>query len=364
MSHAGRALGLLLSGLATAGLPQATPAQTLAGKVVAAADGAPLVGTRVTLEDVAGTLLTTTLTDGRGGFSVPLPNDGAFVVQADRAGFRASTATVAADSVAPPVELRLARIVIPLDDLSTDMGKGCRVPARTAERVAELWNETRKALAVAALVEDQGRLGYQVETWYRHLDPRRLRVLEEDRTPHVGFRNTLRHPSPPADELAREGYVRGGRPGESLAFYPPDVHTLVSTIFPATHCLGFDGDAPEDGWVGLRFEPLDEQAMDVEGTLWIDARSYEPRRLEFRYTDLPWPLRTDKVGGGAEFRRLSDGAIITSRWWLRMPRVGVRQARITQWAAPTKRYTLAGIVEEGGRVLRVRTPDGSIEEIR
>jgi hypothetical protein len=229
----------------------------------------------VTLEDVAGTLLTTTLTDGRGGFSVPLPNDGAFVVQADRAGFRASTATVAADSVAPPVELRLARIVIPLDDLSTDMGKGCRVPARTAERVAELWNETRKALAVAALVEDQGRLGYQVETWYRHLDPRRLRVLEEDRTPHVGFRNTLRHPSPPADELAREGYVRGGRPGESLAFYPPDVHTLVSTIFPATHCLGFDGDAPEDGWVGLRFEPLDEQAMDVEGTLWIDARSYE-----------------------------------------------------------------------------------------
>lgn len=364
MTHGGRALAVLLTGLAAAVLPHEGCAQTVEGRVLAARDGTPLSGIHVTLLDVSGSALAASLTDAVGAFTLPSDGTGSYEVRADGPGFETSRSPVTVGTASPPLELRLRAVVISLDGMSTDMGKGCRVPEATAQRVAALWNETRKALAAAVLVQDQELLGYQIETWYRQLDPRRLRVLEESRTPRPGFQPTLRIPSPPAAELARDGYVRGGKPGESLVFYAPDAATLLSGVFPATHCLGFDDDAPEEGWVGLRFRPLDEQAMDVEGTLWIDARSYEPRRLEFRYTQLPWPLRTDKVGGGIEFTRLTGGALIMKRWWLRMPRVGVRDTRITQWAAPRKRYTLAGVVEEGGRVLRVQAADGSIEEMR
>lgn len=364
MSHGGRALVALLAGLAAASFPHTGRAQTVAGRVLAEGDGTPLAGVYVTLSDASGATISSCLTDGGGAFSLPAGGTGSYVIRADGPGLQGSGAPVRVEPGAPPTELRLRRVVIPLDDMSTDMGKGCRVPEGTARRVTALWNETRKALAAAVLVQDQALLAYQIETWYRHLDPRRLRVLEEHRTPRPGFQATLRIPSPSAAELARDGYIRGGKPGESLVFYAPDASTLLSSVFGATHCLGFQDDAPEGGWVGLRFRPLDEQAREVEGTLWIDAHSYEPRRLEFRYTELPWPLRTDKVGGGIEFTRLTGGALIMKRWWLRMPRVGVRATRITQWAAPRKRYSLEGVVEEGGRVLRVRAPDGSIEEMR
>jgi len=364
MLHRRRAVGLLLAAVCTL-LPSSLVAQDVRGQVLSDEDGRALAGARVVLEDSAGRSISVVLSDARGAFHVDAPGPGGFVLRGYHPGHEAGPVPVTlAENAAVDVELRLPAVAIPLDDMSTDPGKSCRIPEATAERVVALWNEVGKALKVAVLVEDQGLHGFEIETWYKQLDPRRLEVMEEDRSPRAGFHPTTRIPSPPADELAREGFVRGGGPGESLAFYGPDARTLMSVTFPSTHCLGFADDGPEDGWVGLTFSPLDERAMDVEGTLWIDGATYEPQRLEYRYSRLPWPVKTDKVGGGAEFRRLSDGALIVSRWWMRMPRIGVGQSRITQWAEPTRRYTLAAVFEEGGEVLRVRMPGGMVEEVR
>ncbi len=365
MLHRRRVFRLLLAA-AFCTLPSSRlAAQAVRGRVVSDGDGRALVGARVVLGDVAGRSISVMLSDAGGGFRFDAPGAGRYVLRGYHPGHEAGPVPVTLDeNVTADVELRLPSVAIPLDDMSTDAGKSCRVPEATAQRVVALWNEVGKALRVAVLVEDQGLHGFETEAWYRELDPRRLKVLEEDRSPRAGFHPTARIPSPPADELAREGYVRGGGPGESLAFYAPDARTLVSVTFPSTHCLAFDDEGPEDGWVGLTFSPLDERAMDVEGTLWIDAVTYEPKRLEYRYSRLPWPLKTDKVGGGTEFRRLSDGALIVSRWWMRMPRVGIGESRITQWAEPTRRYTLAAVFEEGGEVVRVRLPGGTIEQLQ
>jgi hypothetical protein len=366
MPHRRRAFRLLLAVALCALPPSPLAGQHLRGRVVSEEDGAALAGTQVVLEDTAGGSVAVALSNAAGAFRFELPGPGRYVLRGYHPGREAGPLPVTLEGGdTADVELSLPALVIPLDDLSTERGgRSCRVPEATTERVVALWNEVHKALSVATLVEDRGLHGFEVETWYRELDPRRLRVLDEDRSSRPGFRPTVRVPSPPAAELAREGFVRGGGPGESLAFYGPDARTLMSVTFPSTHCLGFTDQGPEEGWVGLTFSPLDERAMDVEGALWIDAETYEPRLLEYRYSKLPWPVKTDKLGGGAEFRRLSDGALIVSRWWMRMPRVGVGQSRITQWAEPTRRYTLAAIFEEGGEVLRVRMPGGGIEELR
>jgi len=364
----GRTVRLLLAVAAPlcAVPPARLVAQDLRGRVVADEDGEALAGTQVVLEDATAVPVAVALSDANGGFGFDLPGPGRYLLRGYHPGREAGPLPLTlGEGYAGEVELRLPSVVIPLDDLSTERGgRSCRLPEATAERVVALWNEVHKALSVATLVEDRGLHGFEVETWYKELDPRRLRVLDEDRSPRSGFRPTVRIPSPPAAELAREGFVRGGGPGESLAFYGPDARTLTSVTFPSTHCLGFREDGPEDGWVGLTFSPLDDRAMDVDGVLWIDGATYEPRLLEYRYSRLPWPVKTDKVGGRSEFRRLSDGALIVSRWWMRMPRVGVGQSRITQWAEPTTRYTLAAVFEEGGEVLRVRMPDGSLEEMQ
>jgi len=367
MIQGGRPLRLLVALAASvcAVPPAHTAAQDLRGRVVTAEGGGALVGARIVLEDDAGEQISIALSDAQGTFRFEAPAPGGYVLRGYHPGRQAAPVRLTLDgSATTDVELRLPAVVIPLDDLSADADGSCRFSEAVAERVVALWNEVHKALAVAALVEDRGRHSFEIETWYKQLDPRRLRVLEEDRATRPGFQPTTRVPSPPADELAREGFIRGGEPGESLAFYGPDARTLMSVTFPSTHCLGFTDEGPEARWVGLTFSPLDERAMDVEGVLWIDRATYEPRLLEYRYSRLPWPVKTDKVGGGAEFRRLSDGALIVSRWWMRMPRVGVGQSRITQWAAPTTRYTLAAVFEEGGEVVRVRMPDGSVEEMQ
>lgn len=358
-----RAFWLLLAAAPSALLPSTSAAQAVHGHLLDRARGVPLVGAYVTLE-VGGGTVSAAVSGPDGRFSLIAPGAGEYVVRGDHVGYAPAVAEVRVDAADVEVALASEPLVIPLEGLSTDVDRSCRIDAEAARRVAALWDEVGAALRVAALVQEQALLGFELETWYRQLEPRRLRVVEEDRTPRPGFQPTAQFPSPPAAELARAGYVRGGGPGESMAFYGPDARTLTSEAFRGTHCLGFDDDGPEEGWVGLTFLPLDGDARDVEGTLWIDSGTYEPRALEYRFTELPWPVKTDKVGGRTEFRRLAGGALIARRWWKRMPRVGVRQERITPWAEPQARYTLTGVVEEGGEVVRVRTPDGRIEDMR
>jgi len=344
--------------------PRCGSGQSVQGRLLEEGSRRPLAGAHVVLEDPDGVSVSADVSGPDGSFVLVAPTPAAYTVRGEHVGYTPATMAVLLDGAGPVVELTTRRVLITLDNMSTDMGRPCRVDPETRERVAALWAEVSKALRVAVLVRERRRLGFEVETWYRRLDPRRMRVVEEARTSRPGFHPTAQFPAPAAVELAAGGYVQGGAPGESLSFYGPDARTLTESAFVATHCLGYDDDAPEDGWVGLTFRPLDEDARDVEGTLWIDADGFEPRLLEYRFTQLPWPIKTDKVGGRAEFRRLSTGALIVDRWWKRMPRVGVRQQRITQWAEPRDRYTLEGVVEEGGEILRVRTPDGRIETLR
>jgi len=94
---------------------------------------------------------------------------------------------------------------------------------------------------------------------------------------------------------------------------------------------------------------------DIEGVLWLDAVSAELRYLDFTYTRLPYEIQLQNIGGRVEFERLPSGPWIVRRWWIRMPVVGQRSRRFSDFT--TESY-LAAIKEDGGYVSDVRTLDG------
>lgn len=338
-------------------------AQDVRGQATADPDGRPLQGALLSLMDAGGSTVAAALSGADGSFVLTAPAPGTYAVRGDAVGMGAWSSDVAVGASG-------AVIAAPFPALSLDTGiprvradDACRAPSQEAERIRGLWTEAEKVFRLVEWARTHGQVRVETETWYKSMEPRRLRVTEEERTPRPGFHVDGRMPSPPAPELAEHGFVQGGGPGEALAFHGPDAATLLHPVFLATHCLGFEPSGPEDGWVGLTFVPRGEGERDVEGTLWIDGASGAPRRLEYRYTSLPWPIKTEKVGGGMELAPLENGAWIVGRWWLRMPRVGVREERITQWDPPRRRFTLTGVVEEGGVVTRVRLSDGRIESL-
>ena len=329
------------------------------GRYLADPGGRPLSGAYVTLRDPSGAVRGATLTNEAGWFALTAPGPGRFVVHAENIGYSSAEAPVDVPSDPPRLlELRATFQAIELEGITAEVDKQCRVPAATAERVATLWDEVRKAFRVTAFVEDRSMVLFDVDRWTRTLDARNLTVQEEQRRPRSGL-----HPGSPfvsldPARLAAEGYVQGERGAEEIRYYGPDAHVLLDRSFQDTHCFGFRDKGPEKGWVGLQFRPRDERARDIEGTLWIDRETYAPRRLDYRYTLLPWArLDTDEVGGRVEFTRIPEGPWIVERWWIRMPVVQESTFRVSPGASPEVRYSLAAVVEEGGEVRKARTDD-------
>jgi hypothetical protein len=92
---------------------------------------------------------------------------------------------------------------------------------------------------------------------------------------------------------------------------------------------------------------------DVVGTMWLDARTFELRFVEFRYTLLPPFDGADKVGGEVHFGKLTNGAWVTSRWFMRFPQFARSVSPVesyTRVPAVTVRPTMHRLVEEGGMV--------------
>lgn len=331
-------------------LPAGLRAQAVHGSLREQGDGRPIGGAVVVLLDAAGTQLSGTLTDEAGRFLLGAPAPGAFRLRAERIGFRSVFSpslslsagdTLEHDLVAPAEAIRLEGVAV---------GGERRCVRRPAEgmRAATLWEEARKALNAAALTQDQELVRFRVRRFQRRLDPQFLRVQGEETS-----LRTLYGSSPfsslPADDLARNGYRRADGDGDGWVYYAPDAHVLLSDAFLDTHCFRVRrGEKETRGLVGLAFEPLRTQRVpDIEGVLWLDARTAELRFVEFGYTRLPLP-RDAAQGGRVEYERLPGGAWIVRRWWIRMPLLTRR--------AQSRALSLIGVLETGGEVEEVRGP--------
>lgn len=341
--------------LSAAALVSATAdgnSQTVTGVLMDAASGTPIVSALVRLEHPDGRIAEQVLTDATGRFRVT-PDPGRYVVVTRNIGHEDARAgpfdldtgeTRALTLEARPSPLRVQGVTANVD-------RRCRtLDDRDAALVEAFWDEASKALEAARFTDAQGGLSYQVTHFTRELDPKDLSVESEETQTRSG-EGARPFRSLPAEVLARDGYVQGVV-ASGREYFAPDAEVLLSDLFVDSHCFRLGLDIGPRG-IPLEFAPLDDpEVVDVSGTLWLDAGSFELYRLEFGYVGLALGVSDENIGGYVDFEALESGAWIVRDWSIRMPRL-----RLLSVGDKVFR-DLAGILEVGGRVERVTDAQG------
>ena len=355
-SWSGRPLKLLAGIAACCSVPLA--AQTVRGTVLLPDALSPAQGILIAATDAQGIARGRALTDDHGEFRLDLSAGGRVTLRALRVGFHPTAHppfTIAAgDTVV--VRIVLVSGAVHLNAITVTRTDVCRAREDGGRRVAEVWEEARKALLVAQ-TRGGGRLVAEWLVYDRQLDSTGNRVRDQtvrlSRSPSdQPFRSRT------ADLLAREGYVV--EDSGAVNFYAPDAEVLLDESFAATHCFQLASPPPDrPNLIGLRFRPVEgaRRRRDIEGTFWVDRESAELRTLDFSYTNLPVVAATADPGGFVEFTRLTSGLWLVSRWQIRMPRIerversAPRALRgVTVVSSPLR---LTGVQVTGGEVTRV-----------
>ena len=343
---------VLIAGSVT--FPVSLGAQVVRGKVTDRNSGSPIPGVLVSLlRDGVTSAATSVLSNARGEYAIRAPAPGRYRLDAKRIGvqryvseaFDLSTGESKAIDVTLDAVQRLPEVRVVDSDL-------CVKTEANKSRVASLWDEARTVLTAAQISLRDRLFEGQLTRYSRGLHPRTLRVLEESWAERKGLMDRPFF-SLGGDSLSRIGYRR--TIGEIEYYYAPDAEVLVSRAFARDHCYDVvEGSRERRGLIGISFEPAPRRVMpEVRGTLWLDARTFELRFVEFGYTDLPAFEGAERVGGEVHFGKLSNGAWVTSRWFLRIP----------QWARPITpvenysrlpsvvvRPSMHRLIEEGGMV--------------
>lgn len=242
-------------------------------------------------------------------------------------------------------DLVLRHGVLELASLDVRGEQRCRVAAEVGRATELVWAEARKALRAESATRELAKYEFDIVAFERRFRSGRDQPTVERRdtvtmTRHDPFSSLA------PDQLARDGYARAE---DGVTYiYAPNTDALLSDAFVETHCFRLERSDDEPGRLGLAFEPLeDRQETDIEGVLWLDERTSELRRLEFRYRNVPRELVRGDYTGAAEFQRLPTGGWIIRHWALRTPmRAGTRSL----------------IRELGGEVVEVR-PGGSAQAV-
>ncbi len=354
---------LLLTALGT---PTATSAQWVRGTLVDQDTGTPIGRAAISALAPGNRRVGWTLTDASGRFFFRVRTGGSFVLRADRIG-HASTLSEslevgAADTLVYRMEAQVE--AIQLVGLTVEApSRDCRIRPEEGLATARVWEEVRKALDAAAETSRRGIYQFMVRRQERNLDARGRQVLEE--VSRIDERNQRRpFRSLAAARLIDVGFVQPD--GDGARYYAPDADVLLSDVFLDSHCFKLrEGEGENDGLLGLDFEPTGDRrdVSDISGTLWVEAVSAELQRLEFRYENLDFSVGRAPVGGTVVFSGLPNGAWFVSDWVIRMPRLVEerRQMNSPDGSFSTRsRIRVAGIREESGFVLQVRTLSGDV----
>lgn len=354
-------------------LPSGVFAQVVRGTVTERSSGAPVAGVLVTLQRAGTTdaaAASSALTDETGAFAIRAGGAGRYVLDAKRIGVRrvALPPFTLADGETRDVRVEVEALLFTLPEVEV-LAIGapiCAVRGRDARRVAALWDEARTALTATRLSARERPIEGTVVRHVLSVDPENTASLRESR---VRVQNAVDHPftSLDADSLSALGFWREIS-ADSAVFYGPDAEVLLSEPFRRDHCYAVvEGQRNRRGLIGLGFEPVaDRQLPDVRGTLWMDARTFELRFLEFHYSRLPLGDNSERVGGEVHFARLPSGTWLVRRWFIRMPQFR-RPAEVPAFlrAAYDSLATVYRMNEEGGSMiiegLEVPGPTATLE---
>jgi Carboxypeptidase regulatory-like domain len=337
-------------------LPAVLPAQVVRGVVRDSASREPAAGVLVALVQRASGERRTVLTDEQGRFTIAAPGAGSYALETKRIGVRPALSpefSLGAGE-AREVSLAVAPVVAVLDAVRVTGRSYCGARVSEGAETATLWEEVRAALTATRLTRDGPGFPVTVVSFRRTLDPRSFEVRTEERSERSGVTSNP-FTSLPLASLSAHGYVIDDGDG-NLLYNAPDVDALLSDRFIRDHCFrAVLGTNAQTGLIGLSFEPTSARKVpDIAGVLWIDARTRQLRRLEYRYTRHPLDVGGRFPISYIEYARVPSGAWIIQRWAIRMPRVaraGSRDASTNPFAVSDPRSQLVAVIEEGGEAL-------------
>lgn len=295
-------------------------AQVVRGTITEVRSAAPVSGVLVSLvSPTSDSAYANVLTNARGEYAIRAPSAGAYRLTAKRIGVRRHVTApfTLGDGETRSLDLVVDAIAMALPEV---MVSGlCVTRDRELARASSLWDEVRTALAATGITLRDQLARTSIMRYAAELEPGTLAPLFDWRS---DFEVLTDRPftSPSGDSLSLNGYWRV-LPGDSVEFLAPDADALGSNAFLRDHCFSLAGTIRErPGLVGLAFEPARERTLpDIDGTIWLDARTFELKFVAFRYTQLPRTSDAGQLGGEVHFRRLPDGAWIVDRWFIRMP---------------------------------------------
>lgn len=342
---------------------EASGAQVIRGVITDSASLTPLPAVLVTLADGSRRDLQRALADAGGEFVIHVPAAGRYSLRAERIGMTtwtlAGIEVAAGDTVALLIELAVA-----IEALRATGEARCELTKDLGLATFAVWDEARKALAVADFASSAGAYAYDLERHVRELEPGTLRIRTATRTQwSVASERPME--SLPVGELLAGGWVVRQDGGDR--YFAPDAHVLLSDEFLDNHCMRLRArDESRPHLVGLEFRPIGTPSRHarIRGTLWLSRETSGLEWLEFAYLNLPGlaeEVRNEEIGGRVDFRSLPDGTWIVSKWYIRMPLVveegTMIDLRQLGGMMDIRRPRLRGIAEEGGRVIAVRARD-------
>ncbi len=362
-----RELGFLLACgclcLSILALSKELQGQLVRGTVREADTGTPLAGVVVAIHPAPGhgneaVTLAATLSNAQGEYALT-PNDtGRFIVSAKRIGVRQfrSAPIALSRGATHRLDITVEGLRFALPVVAVSGATPCRDDGRDRDRIAALWEEARAALTASELSLRDRLFRARMTRYERVLDARSLNIRSETR-------NTIRGTTErafvswPAESLAAHGFARVLRSG-MIEYFAPDELVLLSDLFVRDHCFGV-AQQPAAGEVGITFEPVrGQRRADVEGTLWMDARTFLLKRLEFRYTNFPMPVQDRRTGGEVHFARLETGTWHVSRWFTRVPRVEM-QSEVSPVAGNRRVVNETPVIVAFTEVGGIAVPEGA-----
>jgi hypothetical protein len=324
-------------------------AQVVRGRVTEVNSTSPVVGALVSLlGETSDSTIVSVLTTRTGEYAILAPGVGTYRLAVKRIGVErfVSVPFALGSGETRNVDVPIAALAMSLPEVS--VSGLCVTQQRDLRRIASLWDEARTALEATEISLRDRLIDAQISRYAAEVEPGTLRVLFDWRS---DAQVMVRQPftSLSGDSLSAVGYWRQVA-GDSVEYMAPDASALASNAFTRDHCFSLARQRRNrPDLVGLAFVPARDRTLaDISGTVYLDAKSFELRFIDFQYTRLP-PDMPDaaQVGGEVHFARLTSGAWIVDRWFIRMPQLVIMQGELF----PRRQFR-----EEGGTV----TTEGAI----
>lgn len=337
--------------------------QAVRGVVVDATDR-PVSGAVVFMLDSTSAVIARALSNERGEFRVAATRPGTYRLRTMRIGYRPTMTDPMSLLLGGEIEKRVALTgaLVALDTVRVVDRNSCRVASdSTAAATYAAIEQARTALSAAQLTLSGRNISATTVAYDRMLDAEGRRTTQQSsRTSTAYVTQPWRAISP--DSSHRAGFVVVAA-DKSTTYFAPSIDMLLSTVFIADHCFRLVTDKKQPQLVGVAFEPSPERRglPEIKGTLWMDRKSAELQRLDYRYVNISPEQENAGAGGDVSFARLKNGGWVISQWTIRMPIL--EQAMRTQ-ALGGNSARVAAIQLTGGEIqLATRTVNGVVDTL-